>query len=370
MTTKGSNANAVQNNVYTDLEMTRYPEHLDAREGAKLNLNMMRWTNLKDYNMAEHINAVQDAILAVQRTLGQHVQIPANPVDAQGNPITDLAALNALASVTTVGDRLDAIEQYDWYSILDKRYGGPTWAYSSTGKNATIQEHRHLGSASGIPGSPEKIVLTEEVTGLLPKANVNLTKTAAGITGSDIFVEASSPEKISEALNDKISETTGGQIHKDATLEVLGKMNTRWTREFDHTDASTAGNTVVADGKTLLGRAISSGSVSASNLLEKQLTGMYHGRYVAIVRLSSTNLSTISAVEISAINTTTNAVLNSVTLKGSDFDAATNYKSFFLIFNHDGATKLRVRKLNTNTATTIKFDYAIVEPVHPAVFDR
>lgn len=370
MATKGSNANAVQNNVYTDLEMTRYPEHLDAREGAQLNLNMQRWTNLKDYNMAEHINAVQDAILAVQRTLGKHVQIPANPVDAQGNPITSVTALNSLASNTTVSDRIDAIEQYDWYSVLDRRYGGPTWSFRNVGKNATIQEHRHLGAASGIPGTPEKIVLTQEVTGLLPKGNINLTKTASGITGSDIFVEASSPEKISEALSDKLSETTGGQIQKDATLEVLGKTNTRWTREFDHTDASTAGNTVVAEGKTLLGRAISSGAVSASNLLDKELTGMYFGRYVAIVRMSCTNLTSIEAVEISAINTTTNAVINSVTIKGSDFDAATNFKSFFLIFNHDGATKLRVRKLNTNTATTVKFDYALVEPVHPAVFDR
>ncbi|WP_257207990.1 hypothetical protein [Bacillus cereus] len=41
-----------------------------------------------------------------------------------------------------------------------------------------------------------------------------------------------------------------------------------------------------------------------------------------------------------------------------------------MIFNHDGSTKLRVRKLATTSSVKVRFDYAIVEPVHPAVFDR
>ncbi|WP_368532317.1 hypothetical protein [Cytobacillus horneckiae] len=309
--------------------------------------------------------------MAIQRMLGEMAQMPAEPVDSNGKPVTDPEALLNIAKIHTVKDRLDNIETFDWFSVFDKRYGGPNWIFKEgVTPNPTIQEHRHLGPSSGTPGMPEKIVLTEEVQGKLPKGNVDLSKTNKGLTGSDIFVDSKSPSKISEAINDKISETTGGTIQQNATLEVLGKTNTRWTREFDSTDASTSGNTSVQDSNTLLNRAIESGATNASDLLNVDLTGMYHGRYVSIVRLSSSSRSNTPVVEITASNSSTNAVINKVTLNGSDFDVANKYQSFFLIFNHDGKTKLRVRKLNTTSSIKVRFDYTIVEPVHPAVFDR
>lgn len=367
----GSVQNAVGNNIYTDLVLTRFPEMFDERSGSKLNPNLTRFTNLKDYNMAEHVNALQDSLMAVQRMLGEMAQMPARPTAPDGSPITDPAALQSIAQSSTVGDRLDAIETHDWYAEFDKRYGGPNWEFDEDGvTNPTIQQHRHLGSASGVPGMPEKIVLTQEVQGKLPKANVDLGKTATGITGVDIYVEPTSSTKVSDAINDKISETTGGTISKTGELKVLGKTNTRWTREFDSTDASTTGNTSVADSATLLNRAIESGTTAASDLLNASLTGMYHGRYVAIVRLSTTSLASNAVAEITATNTSTNEVLNKSTIMGSDFDATGKYKMFYLIFNHDGATSLKVKKLNTTSSAKIRFDYAIVEPIHPAVFDR
>lgn len=371
MAETGSVQNAVGNNIYPDLVLTRFPEVFDERSGSKYNPNLKRWTNLKDYNMAEHVNALQDAVMSMQRMLGELAQMPAQPKDVNGNPITDPNALLNLKQTSTVRARIDALETHDWYSEFDKRYGGPTWAFDEEdATNATIQQHRHLGSASGIPGMPEKIVLTQEVQGRLPKANVDLTKTATGITGSDIYVEATSSSKVADAINDKISETTGGTIKQTAELNVLGKTNTRWTREFDSTDASSTGNTAVADGKTLLNKAIESGATAASDLLNTNLEGMYYGRYVAIVRLSASSLPSSAIVEISATNSINNEVINKVALSGSDFDASGQYKSFYLIFNHDGSTKLRVRKLTTASSVKVRFDYAIVEPVHPAVFDR
>ncbi|MES9681810.1 hypothetical protein ABWK22_02595 [Gottfriedia acidiceleris] len=367
----GSIANPVPNNIYEDLILTRFPETFDERSGGKLNQNLLRQTNLKDYNMAEHVNALQDAVMAMQRTLGELAQMPKNPKDANGNPITDPNELLNLKKTSTVKARIDTLETHDWYSEFDKRYGGPDWEFDDAQvTNPTIQQHRHLGSASGISGMPEQIDLTQEVKGKLPKANVDLTKTSKGITGSDIYVELTSDKKIADAINDTISETTGGTISKDGKLTVLGKTNTRWTREFDSSDASSTGNSSVSDTKTLLGRAVESGDTAASDLLNTNLTGMYFGRYVAIVRLSASNLSVGSLVEITASNSSTNAVINKVTLSGSDFDATGQYKNFYLIFNHDGATNLKVRKLNTTSAAKVRFDYAIVEPVHPAVFDR
>src|SRR5699024_8077774 len=199
-------------------------------------------------------------------------QMPANPVDKDGKPITNTSELLNIAQTHSVKERLDALETKDWFAIFDKRYGGPSWTFDEDrATNPTIQEHRHLGSASGIPGMPEKIVLTQEVQGKLPKANINLAKTATGLTGADIFVDRQSQSKISAALNDKISETTGGHIKQDAVLTNDGKTNTRWTREYDVLDAVKTGNSVVSDSKTLLGQCAQSGATAASNLLSKKL---------------------------------------------------------------------------------------------------
>ncbi|MFE4029153.1 hypothetical protein ACFX4N_23650 [Priestia sp. YIM B13551] len=366
----GSIDKAVGNPIYEDLVLTRFPENFDVREGTGANPNLIRWTNLKDYNMAEHVNALQDAVMAIQRALGERAQVPAKPTGSDGKPITDSNALLNIAKTSTVKDRIDAIETHDWYADFDKRYGGPTWQFNDTDAvNPTIQQHRHIGSAAD-PGMPEKIVLTQEVQGKLPKANIDLSNTSTGVTGKDILVEPTVSTKVSDALNDKIDEKTGGTIAKEATLTVLGKTNTRWTREFDYTDASTTGNTSVQDSNTLLNRAIESGTTAASDLMNTSLTGMHYGRYVAIVRLSAASLPSTGFIELSATNSNTNAIINKVTLTGSDFDGVNQYKTFYLIFNHDGATKLRVRKLSTTSSAKVRFDYAIVEPVHPAVFDR
>ncbi|WP_243509919.1 hypothetical protein [Cytobacillus oceanisediminis] len=359
----GSTANYVGNKIYEDLIMTRFPETFDERSGSKLNANLIRWTNLKDYNMAEHVNSLQDAIMAIQRMLGEMAQVPAKPVDVNGNPVTDPAQLLSIAKTSTVNDRITALETYDWYSEFDKRYGGPNWKFDkSKTTNPTIQQHRHLGSASAIPGMPEKIVLTEEVQGKLPKANVDLSKT--GITGADLLVDPSKDTKISQSLNDKLSSTTGGTVEKDATLTVLGKTNTRWTREFDYTDSLA---TSVQDGKTLLGRAAESDALYTTDLLNKSLQGMHYGRYVAIVRLSASSLSPGSLVEIASLNAS-NIILEKTVISGSDFKAPNEYKNFYFIFNNSAGSKLRVRKLTASSK--VRLDYAIVEPVHPAVFDR
>jgi hypothetical protein len=364
----GSTDKAVGNNVYTDLIMTRYPELFDERSGGKTNANMLRWTNLSDYNMAEHVNALQDAVMAIQRTLGELAQVPANPMDGSGNPITDPAAILNLAKSTTVDDRISSLESKDYVSEFDKRYGGPSWTFDDTQQvNPTIQQHRHLGSTSGVTGMPEKIVLTEEVQGKLPKANIDLSKTTTGITGADLFIEPTSNTKISAALDEKVSEVTGGTIQKDAVLTVQGKTNTRWTREFDSYDSSATG---VTDYGTLLNRAAESGTLSAQYLLQGNLSGMYFGKYVAVVRLSTSALLASDVVEISAANASTNTTVSKTTLKGTDFASPNAYKTFYLVFDQNVPLELRVRKLTTATANKIRFDYAVVTPVHPAVFDK
>ena len=366
----GSIANAVGNKTYPDLVLTRYPDTFDERSGSKNNPNLNRWTNLKDYNMAEHVNALQDAIMAIQRMLGEKAHMPAKPVDKDGNPVTDPNELLNISQSSTVKDRIDAMETYDWYADFDKRYGGPTWSFDKKATvNPTIQQHRHVGSKTGVPGMPEQISLTEEVRGQLPKANINLTA-SNGLTGADIYVGPTATQKISEALGDMISEKTGGTIAQGAQLTVNGRFNSRTRREYDSSNAQSSGNTKVQDTNTLLKTAMQSSGTAASNFLNETLTNMHYGRYVAIVRIASNNLSSSNVAEIRAVDTNTNSVLKSVVLKGSDFEASNKYKTFFLVFDHNGSTQLNIRKLSTSSSVQVRFDYAIIEPVHPAVFDR
>lgn len=362
-----STQNSVGNNIYTDLILTRYPEFYDERSGTKNNPNLNRFENLVHYNMAEHVNSLQDAVMAIQRTMGEKAQLPVSPKDANNQPITSETELRKVIQKSTVKSRLDAIESKDWYAEFDKRYGGPNWKFDTTkSTNPTIQQHRHIGGGDGMPA---KIVLTQEVSGLLPITNIDLSQNKTGITGNDIYVDANSPNKISAALNDKLSESTGGTIKDSATLNNKGKTQTRWSKEFDYKDA-VAGNAEVQDAKTLLNRAVVSGTTQAATLLDKNLENLYHGRYVAIVRLAASALPSTDLVQISAVNSVSKAVINTVKLAGTDFETAGNYKTFYLIFDHDGKTDLKVQKLNTTASAAIRFDYALVQPTHPAVFDR
>lgn len=370
---RNSTENAVGNAVFEDLEMTSYPKYKDSRmeseANGKLNLNLRRFENLKDYNMAEHINALQDTVLAIQRTLGTMVQVPYAPKDDAGNIITNEEDLINLAKNYTVKDRIDEIERFDWVAKFDKRYGGPTWKYDDvSNSNPTIQQHRHLGTDSDIPGMPQKISLTEEVQGLLPKENINLSRGEEGITGADICVDTSSSTKISESINDKISEKEGGVLDKNATLEIKGKMNTRWAREFDVEDAIGQGNSKVSDKKTLLGIAMESHGTKSTVLLNESLSGMYHGTYVAVVRLSCSGRVSSNVAEIIALDAN-NSVTKSIQLKGTDFPENRNYKDFYIVFENDGSTKLSIRKLNTSVDVRVRFDHVVVTSVHPAVFD-
>ena len=370
----GSISNAVKeaNLTYSDLVLTAYPKYYDGREqktGYFKNLNLLRQTNLKHYNMAEHVNALQDAVMAIQRTLGVKAQLPAKPVDKDGNPITSETEINKILATNTVKDRIDALEKFDWYAVFDKRYGGPNWKFDKNSKtNPTIEQHRHTGGGNGMPA---KISLTQEVSGKLPKANLDLGDAATSLTGSDIRVVRSKATKISEALDDKISETTGGTIQQSATLINKGKTQTRTRAEYDYTDGA-SGNTKVSDANTLLGMAMESPTTTANNLLWTTLNNLHHGRYVAMFRISSASLANTNLVELAAYDYSSgsNVATKRITLKGTDFEEKGKYKTFYMIFDHDGKTRIRCRKLETTSSAKIRFDYCVVEPVHPAVFDR
>ena len=349
--------NAVGNNVYPDLVLTRYPDYFDERSGSKENKNMYRWKNLEDFNMAEHVNALSDAIMALQRALGEVPQIATVPKDANGQIITDPAALLALKKIKTVKSRLDDLENKNF----DKRYGGPNWK-PDTGN--TIEEHKHLGQLGGA----SKIDLTKEVQNKLPKQNVDLSQTTNGLTGADIFINSTVKVTIDASVGDKLSMSEGGTIKKN--LSVEGKTNTRWHREYDVNDLS---GTKTADNGTMLNACVTASGLPEFVFLSKKFTNLYYGRYVMIVRAKSNKRVTGNILQLSTVAKSGDSS-EVMTVKGTDFKAANQWQTFYLALKHEpnttsGEGELRVKKLTTAEDVTISLDYVLLTPIHPGVFD-
>jgi hypothetical protein len=356
-----SESNAVGNSKFTDLNMTFYPTQIDSKiqGNAGYNPNMKGfWSagdlNLPagqdpDYNMAEHVNALADAIIAVQRILG------INPhVDYQGGNTTG-----------TVSSRITAAENKDNY--YDKRYGGQNW---TTDLGQTILTHTHGGGLSEAP----KINLVDEVTGALAKANIDITQ-ATGITGADLVMSSSISTKISDAINDKLSTSQGGIIKKG--LSVEGTFSNRTYREWTAKDIT--GGSQVTDVRTLENVARRFTGTTTQNIVAEPIKNLLMGKYVLGVRvkvssLVSENVLRLGFYEWNASDERwkTNAATY---IKGTDFDIVDQWKMFYLVFDHEsidsvGHNGIRIVKEATSASVNVDFDCAWVMPVHPAVFDK
>jgi len=349
--------NAVGNNVYTDLVLTRFPDYFDERSGSKLNPNMLRWLNLTDYNMSEHVNTLQDGVMALQRVLGESVQLPADLVKPDGTPLT-AAEIAALKKTNTVKARLDTLERKNF----DKRYGGPNWK-PDTGN--TIEEHKHLGQVGGA----SKIDLEKEVQNELPRQNIDLTQTGTGLTGANIYINATNKTTIDSSVSDKLSQKEGGTIQKNLT--IVGKTQTRTQREYDYLDFA---GTVTVDNQTLANSCVKSDATAETMFISAKFSGLYYGRYVISIRAKTDKQINGNLLQIATISKTGDAA-ESITLKGTDFKEVGKWQNFYLIFTHEpnvanGEGEFRVRKLATAEAASVSLDYVLIMPTHPAVLDR
>jgi hypothetical protein len=361
MTTR-SETNAVGNTKYTDLNMTRYPAQIDSRDSANAgyNKNMKGFWSAgdthipagvdPDYNMAEHVNALADAVMAMQRILGI-------------NPHVDYKGGNTSGTVST---RIAAAENKDSY--YDARYGGQGW---TAGTSGTIMSHHHGGASIG--QSPQ-IDLTQEVTGLLPKSHVNLSQ-STGITGSDLMLSLSDSTKIADAIADKLSTKNGGIIQKD--LEVRGNFTSRVHREWTANDLTTGSSST--DASTTDGVSRRYSGTAQSTVISQSITNMLCGKYVFAIRLKTNSLLSSEVVRMSySDHNQSNSSLSQsrafVSIKGTDFAAANEWQTFYMVFERENldATQsgwLTVIRSATSSSINVDFDSAFITPVHPAVFD-
>lgn len=351
-------ASAVGNLVHSELPMTRYPEAIDKRgsnqTGGNENLNLHK--NLEDYNMAEHVNAIADAVMAIQKTLGIAPQIATTEKDASGNIIKDATQLRNLMKTKTVKSRLDTIEDKNY----DTRYGGPNWKAED---GQTLEGHKHTGKK----GQPTKIDLTKEVTGLLPRQNINLAyNNVNGLTGANISINTSKPETLDSAIADKLSLSEGGTVK--ANLAVEGTVANRWERDYD--SAILVGDKEVDT--TSYNRATYKNLTGAHTFLNQKMTNLYFGRYVLIVRAKTNSLVNANLMQLSS-RTANGTTAKYINLKGTEFKTANTWQNFYFVFDYNETLKnggIRIDKLATSAAVKLSIDYAIVTPVHPAIFDR
>lgn len=359
--TARSQQDAVGNEIYDALAMTAYPKNYDAplvrpSTPDKLNKNMLGWQNIgdgtkPDYVMAEHVNALIDAVRSIQWTLGT---TPMVPKAKQGE--TGATALNTQRTYT-VKRRLDEMEDKNF----DERYGGIGWTPSPT---RTINNHTHDGTA----GNPGKIVLTagSHVTGVLPKANVDLTATT-GITASDLKVSPQVTDTVAASLADKLSVENGGTVKGDVIFE--GATQTRTTREYP-TGAMSGASQVDSLTRSRLRKSF--GGTAAGTFLSASLATLEYGRYVMGVRvkLVSGTLSGTTVLELRNTSGTTQASY----FMASEFGEVGKWKTVYFVFDHEPTTTssnlVEIKKLATGTALEIAVDHAYIQPVHPAIYDR
>lgn len=360
-----SEKNKVGNTVYTDLNMTAYPKEKDAlttnaTTKDKRNPNMLGWVNIgegdvPDYVWAEHVNALVDAVRALQRAVGTEPMLPA---DVSGLTESDI---NTILQTKSVKTRIDDMENRNF----DERYGGPGWTPTA---DRTLANHTHNGEA----GRPEKILLTgsAEVRGLLAKSNLDLSL-GTGLTGADINISSVDSTKIKDAITEKLSTRDGGVVQ--GNVEVRRKFNSRTGKEYGIEDFN---GTEVSDAQTLSGTRKESGSTASIEFLRRSLQNLQFGKYVLGVRvklvegsLSSTNVLRLRC------SAQTNDAQEEALIMASEFEQVGKWKMFYLVFDHEPANTAKageiiIEKLSTASNAKIAIDHAYITVAHPAVFDR
>lgn len=347
-----SEANRIGNKQnYKDLNMSHYPNQLDTRNN---NTNMRGFINvgeghIPDYVMADYVNALNDSVMSIQRTLGRTPMVPFD---------TPSGSVNNTIESSTVADRLNRIED----GLFDERYGGSGWRNIST--RPTLSSHNH----DGANGHPARIHLVNEITGRLNKANINLTA-SSGLTGADIFVSRDNQIKINEAINDSLSKSEGGTVQGDTHFRAGFSSRTRLDMTASElallTGVSRASDSTASSGRTLRVSG-SSSTVDVARVRGAEKNHMLYGRYVIGLRVkTNSNGNTNSNILRFVLGN------QQQTVRGTEIGSG--WTQVYWAYTHDSSNRnsdLRIQKLATSNTVTIDIDNVFIEPIHPAVLDR
>lgn len=325
--------------TYPDLNLTQYPDNIDTRAN---NQNMKGFENLKDYTLAEHVNALEDAIMAIQRALG----------------IKPFVNKDGVAK-TNVSDRIVDLENRDY----DSRYGGSGWSLSQT-----LIGHTHTGG----PGHPSQVRLDSETQGVLPKAKLSFDAVSGGISGADLSVSSTDSRKIPDAINDKLSVTQGGTIQKDLT--VNGHFASRTYREWV---AGEIGGTLITDYSASTNQARRGSGTAETWFMNTGVWNMLYGKYVIAYRIRTSSKVNEEIFRTGFYDYTSSGWTwrNGISIKGTDFDYNGQWKTFYQTVEHSGDRAdsyiaLHAVRSATQASIDVDIDCIYMMPTHPAIYDK
>ena len=367
---------------YTDLIKTNFPDSLDDRPDAveEINRNSHFAVNINfedrdaltsptDYIvLADDVNALQESIIAVQRSLG---------VMPQGTDID-----------STVGDRILNLEVYtrkgdsasQGYSDLDERYmwGGtrPT-VNSSPAPLISIKGHSHDGTS----GQADKIDLGTHVSGNLSKVNLDISSgTTSMLTAQDIKMSSASSETIPQALANKMDKD-GGTFSGDMAVEGNFKSLSFFEVEAKDTGYSTGLGYVESgsDNRAYSGYSRQATMAATSGLLSFSSHKLRYGRYVAVFRVKSSSISgstPLAKFSIQeSIDTVSGSTIEELVVTPDDFDVSGEYKEFYLEFKHANTAGISARtyihpRIDFYTGVAdLSVDSIVITPITTAIYD-
>lgn len=314
-------------NRYTDLPLTSYPNEIDVIKSRtdESPTYFKRWEDYKDIMFANHIKCLQDAIVAIERTLG------ALPSGTKNN----------------IKERLDDIES----RLL-----------TMNDVNSAINAHKHTGDSN----SPSKIDLSSEVQGKLKFENIDLNfNNASSIKASNIYYSADMTieqkinnlqDYINQAVLNLTSKITDYKIATDFILNN-GKLST-----FDS-----------AYNKSAVKNSVKGSTGNIIKMCEVTTNPLIYNRYVACIRVFvSSPINTTQNIIMSVKAGTKNGTMSVVSFPYSYF----NYNSWnylYVMFDHyyvaNSEDKVTVSiYYNSSTQNDIYVDNVIITPTHTAVY--
>lgn len=345
---------------YQQWPLTNYPDALD-KSNPNIRQNIINFEDRTPetdarlyYVLANDVRSLQQAVFAIEETLG----------------------VNPQSSFNTVNDRISALEDY---TDLDERYGGATWrsiylahlADPSKPKAPTIMGHVHDGSATGAP----KIDLALHTTGKLDKGRLDLSGSGA-LTGEDIRLNRNTTQTVAAKFDDKLDKVGGTIQGTNAYLTINGPFNCYVYKEaeaYQCVPSSGAVGTNIADTGAFSGTARKATSSNAKGNVMHYSSKLRYGNYSLCLRMKVSNrapLQSIGKVKICSGST----VMKQVEIIPARFQT-TDYEMFYVAFEHKGNPTVNVyiewygTSVQPVVACDLTIDSLVITPLHVTTYD-
>jgi hypothetical protein len=374
---------ASRNTHFADLGYTFYPVLIDSRNGIdpetglqdltkfSVNEDLALNVNYEDrgsnptandyYVLAQDVNVLQDAVLSVERILGQmpHVR-------------TDVGTNDT----TSVSERIAKLESSTKY---DARFGGAGWI---SGTSPTILSHTHTGGANDC----QKINLNTMTTGTISRLRLQLDAGVADpLTSEYIPYNSSGNTSIKTVIDNKLDKLSGGVMQGDFTIQ--GNVTCRMFGEIDVVSLTGSGINAnlaqnVSDNAAYCGQAKyfpKAAGIPSTAVFSCSFPVRYN-EYSVIVRAKTDYIGSPAAVARIDIYGSGLAAgdteLMSQFIQSNEFTAENEYQTFYFTVNHKRLNTSAVDKnlyvkirYQGNGIANVWFDSITVMPIHTAIWD-